>query len=82
MPVPDEDYAASLTERAFEQAGRIVYREKADDNHILRVKGRNFDQYWADRPGQLRNTVRRKAKKTWYPPASKTGFIRKIGKII
>ncbi|MEP2988767.1 MAG: GNAT family N-acetyltransferase [Parasphingorhabdus sp.] len=62
-PVPNEDEETSLTERAFEQAGWIVYREKADENHILRVKGRNFDQYWAERPGQLRNTVRRKAKK-------------------
>ncbi|WP_109357149.1 GNAT family N-acetyltransferase [Sphingorhabdus sp. EL138] len=62
-PVPEEDYAASLTERAFEQAGWVVFKSKADDNHILSVNGRTFDQYWAERPGQLRNTVRRKAKK-------------------
>ncbi|WP_461456893.1 GNAT family N-acetyltransferase [Parasphingorhabdus sp.] len=62
-PVPEEDYAASLTERAFEQAGWVVFKSKADDNHILVVNGRTFDQYWAERPGQLRNTVRRKAKK-------------------
>lgn len=62
-PVPEEDHAASLTERAFEQAGWLVFKSKADDNHILSVQGRTFDQYWASRPGQLRNTVRRKAKK-------------------
>lgn len=62
-PVPEEDNAASLTERAFEQAGWLVYKSKADDNHILVVNGRTFDQYWTQRPGQLRNTVRRKAKK-------------------
>ncbi|VAW01184.1 FIG00636029: hypothetical protein [hydrothermal vent metagenome] len=62
-PVSDEDDASGLTERAFEQAGWWVYKSKADDNHILRLNGRTFDQYWADRPGQLRNTVRRKAKK-------------------
>lgn len=62
-PVPDEDSAASLAERAFEQAGWIVFRSKADDNHILNVRGRTFDQYWSERPGQLRNTVRRKEKK-------------------
>lgn len=73
-PVPDEDEAASLTERAFEQAGWIVYREKADDNHILRVRSRNFDQYWADRPGQLRNTVRRKAKKNLVSTRIETEF--------
>lgn len=62
-PVPDEDQAASLTERAFRQAGWIVFKSKADDNHILSVDGRTFDQYWEGRPGRLRNTVRRKAKK-------------------
>lgn len=62
-PMPDEDASANLTERAFEQAGWVVFRSKVDDNHILNVKGRTFDQYWGDRPGQLRNTVRRKAKK-------------------
>ena len=62
-PVPEEDLAACLTERAFEQAGWLVFKSKADDNHILSVNGRTFDQYWADRPGRLRNTVRRKAKK-------------------
>jgi len=63
FPVPEEDQAASLTKRAFEQAGWIVFQSKADDNHILSVNGRTFDQYWAERPGRLRNTVRRKAKK-------------------
>ena len=62
-PLPDEDGTTSLIERAFEQAGWMIFREKADDNHILHVKGRTFDQYWSDRPSQLRNTVRRKAKK-------------------
>lgn len=62
-PVPDEDSTASLTERAFEQAGWVVFKSKVDDNHILSVNGRTFDQYWAERPGRLRNTVRRKAKK-------------------
>lgn len=73
-PVPDEDETASLTERAFEQAGWIVFREKIDENHILRVKGRNFDQYWAARPGQLRSTVRRKAKKNRVSTRIETKF--------
>ncbi|HEY9093159.1 GNAT family N-acetyltransferase [Parasphingorhabdus sp.] len=62
-PVPDEDQAASLTEQAFRQAGWIVFKAKADDNHILSVNGRTFEEYWSGRPGKLRNTVRRKAKK-------------------
>ncbi|MEW4466795.1 GNAT family N-acetyltransferase [Parasphingorhabdus sp. JC815] len=62
-PVPEEDLSASLVKQAFEQAGWIVFKSKADDNHILPVNGRTFDQYWTERPGRLRNTVRRKAKK-------------------
>lgn len=62
-PLPEENGAASLTQRAFSQAGWVVFKSQADENHILKIKGRTFDQYWAGRPGQLRNTVRRKAKK-------------------
>ena len=62
-PVSDEDGSATMTETAFEQAGWVVFKTKTDDNHILHVNGRTFDQYWTGRPGQLRNTVRRKAKK-------------------
>lgn len=62
-PLSNEDGAADITALAFRKAGWIVFKSKADDNHILDVKGRNFEQYWADRPGRLRNTVRRKAKK-------------------
>ena len=73
-PVPEEDHAASLTERAFEQAGWLVFKSKADDNHILSVNNRTFDQYWAERPGQLRNTVRRKAKKNIVSIRIETAF--------
>ena len=73
-PIPDEDHTASHIERAFEQAGWIVFREKADDNHILNVKDRTFDQYWGERPGQLRNTVRRKAKKNLVTTRIETEF--------
>ncbi len=62
-PVPDEDDSASLLERGFVQAGWYVIREHADENHILQVRGRTFDQYWQERPGQLRSTVRRKSAK-------------------
>jgi len=61
-PVPQEDESASLIERAFRQAGWLVFRTVCDQNHILHVKGRSFDEYWDSRPGQLRSTVRRKSK--------------------
>lgn len=62
-PIPDEDGSASLLATAFEQSGWIVTMEECDENHILKLNGRSFDQYWESRPGQLRNTVKRKGKK-------------------
>jgi hypothetical protein len=62
-PVPDEDGSASLLATAFEQAGWHVRMEQSDENHYLSVAGRSFDEYWQGRPGQLRNTVKRKGKK-------------------
>ena len=62
-PVPDEDGAASLLETAFRQAGWQVRREQCDHNHVLEIGGRTFEQYWASRPGRMRTTLKRKAKK-------------------
>ncbi|MEE9434329.1 MAG: GNAT family N-acetyltransferase [Sphingorhabdus sp.] len=63
MPMPDEDGSTTLTATAFEQAGWVVKRAQCDENHILPVRGRSFDEYWQTRPGQLRSTVKRKGKK-------------------
>jgi hypothetical protein len=62
-PVPDEDGSATLLTTAFEQAGWVVAKRQCDENHYLKVRGRSFDEYWEGRPGQLRNTLKRKAKK-------------------
>ncbi len=62
-PVPDEDGSARLLATAFEQAGWHVRMEQCDENHYLAVAGRSFDEYWQARPGQLRNTVKRKGNK-------------------
>ncbi|MCL4672230.1 MAG: GNAT family N-acetyltransferase [Sphingomonadaceae bacterium] len=62
-PVPDEDGSATRLERAFEAAGWQVRREACDHNHVLPVAGRSFAEYWATRPGQMRTTLKRKAKK-------------------
>ncbi len=62
-PVADEDELATLTVRAFRQAGWIVIRTQCDENHILRLGNLSFDEYWKKRPGQLRSTVKRKSKK-------------------
>jgi hypothetical protein len=61
--LPDEDGTATRLERAFRGAGWIVLREPCDTNHALPVAGRRFAQYLATRPGALRTTLKRKAKK-------------------
>lgn len=62
-PVPDEDGSASQIAAAFAANGWVVDMTPCDENHYVRLNGRSFDQYWETRPGQLRNTVKRKGKK-------------------
>lgn len=62
-PVPDEDGSASLIATAFEASGWVVQMTECDENHYLVLNGRSFDEYWKTRPGQLKNTVKRKGKK-------------------
>lgn len=61
--LPDENGAAALLEQTFRKARWFVQREVVDANHYLRVAGRTFDAYLATRPGALRTTLNRKAKK-------------------
>lgn len=60
-PVPDEDGSATRLASAFHEAGWRVRMAPCDVNHVLPVKGRSFAEYWASRPGALRNTFKRKA---------------------
>ncbi|MDC8753443.1 GNAT family N-acetyltransferase [Erythrobacter sp. sf7] len=62
-PVPGEDGSADRLARAFRAAGWRVAVEPCDINHILEVGGRSFAEYWESRPGALRTTLKRKAKK-------------------
>jgi hypothetical protein len=73
-PVPDEDQSASHIAAAFRAIGWVVAMEKCDDNHHLRLGGRSFDAYWQSRPGQLRNTVKRKGRKGVVSTRIETGF--------
>ncbi len=61
-PLPDEDGSASLLEQAFRQAGWRVTRQVCDSNHVLPVRGRNYADYLATRPGPLRTTLKRRAR--------------------
>ncbi|TAD77577.1 MAG: GNAT family N-acetyltransferase, partial [Sphingomonadales bacterium] len=62
-PVPGEDGSAERLTRAFRAAGWQVAAEPCDINHILPVRGRSFAEYWDTRPGPLRTTLKRKARK-------------------
>lgn len=62
-PVPEEDGSATRLANAFRAAGWRVEVTRCDTNHVLEVGGRSFDEYWANRPGHLRTTLKRKAKK-------------------
>ena len=59
--VPEDDGFAELLATSFRAAGWAVRCEPCDENHILEVKGRTFARYWAERPGPLRTTLKRKA---------------------
>src|SRR5690606_24702470 len=61
--VPDEDGTARQLVRAFEKAGWLVVAEPCDTNRVLDVAGRSYEQYLVERPGPLRTTLKRKAKK-------------------
>lgn len=60
-PMPEED-ARTLGD-AFRRAGWITVADPCDANHVLPLNRRSFEQYWAARPGALRETVRRKSRK-------------------
>jgi hypothetical protein len=62
-PVADEHGDATLLAAAFREAGWRVTQHQSDENHVLEVNGRSFADYWATRPGRMRTTLKRKAKK-------------------
>ncbi len=62
-PVPDEEGSAGRLAETFRLAGWRVALEPCDHNHVLPVNGRSFAEYWEGRPGQMRTTLKRKAKK-------------------
>lgn len=60
-PMPEGD--AAFAAAAFTAAGWAVRAAQCDVNHRLELSGRSFAEYWTGRPGQLRETVRRKRAK-------------------
>jgi len=62
-PLPNEAQEATLLAAAFRKAGWFTTLTPCDTNHYLTLNGRTFAQYLATRPGPLRTTLKRKAKK-------------------
>ena len=54
---------AARVAEAFNAAGWTVNVQQIDVNHRVDLAGRSFADYWAERPGRLRETVRRKGAK-------------------
>lgn len=52
-----------LLRKAFGAGGWLTHSAEKTANWIAHTQGDDFDAYWAKRPGQLRNTVRRKTGK-------------------
>ncbi|MBB5687401.1 hypothetical protein FHS49_003429 [Sphingobium boeckii] len=63
-PVPVEDGTAALIAKAFVRAGWGATRSPATVNWIADLTDKDFETYWAERPGQVRSTVGRKGPKT------------------
>jgi hypothetical protein len=63
-PVPRADGSSDLIMRAFAKSGWHAMRRQSSTSWTANVAGLSFDEYWAARPGQLRNTYQRKLKKS------------------
>lgn len=63
LPVPDRDGHADTLVAAFRRAGWIVFKRPYSANWLAITDGLDFDAYLAARPGSLRSTIERKAKK-------------------
>lgn len=61
-PVPD-DGSRDLVVACFKRAGWQVFDTVKTVNHTLDTDGMDFATYWAQRPGALRSTVKRKGAK-------------------
>ncbi len=59
--VPQSD--AELLHKAFHKAGWIARVTPQVANWSIDVTGKSFAEFWAERPGQLRSTAKRKAAK-------------------
>jgi hypothetical protein len=62
-PVPEIDGSDAMVCTALRASGWWVVAVPAGDSHWLDLAGADHDGWWAARPGALRSTIARKAKK-------------------
>ena len=62
-PVPTADGMSDLIVDAFGSNGWFAFRDHTSVSWTVNVEGKSFAHYWEDRPGELRSTYKRKAKK-------------------
>ena len=60
-PMREDDCAAMA--RVFSETGWFALPRQTDCNWTANVAGKSFAEYWAERPGQLRKTVKSKRKR-------------------
>jgi Acetyltransferase (GNAT) domain len=73
-PVPRADGTSDMLVSTFRKAGWIVMRHQSSTSWTANVEGKSFADYWASRPSQLRNTAKRKAKKSDIDTVVMTAF--------
>ena len=62
-PIQTANGQAEQMERALKAAGWTVESRNSSHKHWLDTQGRSFADWWAQRPGALRSTVKRKGNK-------------------
>lgn len=73
-PVPAEGGHVATLASALRRAGWTTGTVTISRSHWLETRGRTFADWWAERPGRLRSTVQRKAKKATVSCAIETQF--------
>lgn len=71
-PIPEEE--AELLASAFRRGGWQVATDPCSTSWTADVEGQSFEEYWAARPGQLRNTFKRKSGKAEFEVNVLTSF--------
>jgi hypothetical protein len=64
LPVPRSDGSSDAVMQAFARNGWIALRHQSSMSWTCSTAGKSFEDYWAERPSQLRSTYARKLKKS------------------